>query len=336
MSFIKNPRVLAVVSLVLRIVLGGIFLTSGIQKLGNLDLFYQTAQGYKILTPELIQVYAGALPWLEILGGLTLLLGIFTRYAAYLLSLLLISFLIALGIVLVRGDAIECGCFLGGGPSSPVTWDLWFRDLLMLAGTLIVAFINSKSWTLDAVMEKRPTLKTVVIAVVSIFALGTAVAAIVSEVPKPPPTPPTPPPPLQAGSMAPDFSLRDLEGKTVTLQEFHGKKNVLLEVFASWCPHCQHSVPALKQLQQAYPDQLQILAINAGDQPGTPSTGKAFQQQYQITYPILEKPSMELMNAYHVSGFPTIYLIDRSGKIVWNHVGTLDEPSASQIKANLH
>ena len=78
-----------------------------------------------------------------------------------------------------------------------------------------------------------------------------------------------------------------------------------------------------------------VLAINAGDQPDAPPTSIAFRQYYQIPYTILEHPPKPLLDAYQVSGFPTIYLVDRSGKIVWNHVGVLDSLAVEQIEQRL-
>lgn len=326
-----KAQLYSIVSLLLRLVLGGIFLSSGLEKLSHLELFYTTAQGYKILTPELIQVYAGWLPWLEILAGVCLILGLFTRFAAGLAALLLTSFLIAVGMVLLRGDAVDCGCFLGGAKASPVSWELWFRDLLLLAGAGIIMTFNPNRWRLDALIQNKSTWKTAITVVLTLYCVGTGILAVNSETPKPPPAPLAMPPLLSEGTQAPDFQLKDLKGQSVSLSEYTGKQPVLIEFFATWCPHCQHSVPLLKSLQKS--KNLKILTINAGDTEGTPSTAAAFQQQYHISYPILDHPSTELLNAYHISGFPTFYLIDTSGKIVWSHAGALDKTQYRYIRS---
>lgn len=332
-SVMSQLSVASILSLVLRLGLGGIFVASGVAKLAHLEQFYLTAQGYKMLTPELIQLYAGWLPWLEILAGASLILGLFTRFGAMLASLLLGSFLIALGWVLLRGEAIECGCFLGGGPSKPVTWELWGRDLMMLAGSLSLLKLRPDSWRLDALLQDRAIWKQASTALAVVYCLITGMMAVNSKTPEPPAQPPQA---MQAllpeGAMAPAFKLKDLNGKKVALSNFRHRKVVLLEFFATWCPHCQHSVPMLNAWRQTYANKLQILAINAGDTTGTPSTAAAFQQQFKVLYPILDFPAPRLLDAYHIAGFPTFYLVDKTGKIVWSHAGIVDSTHEARIK----
>lgn len=330
----KDGRFSLGLTVLIRLGLGGIFLSSGLQKLAHLDLFYQTAQGYHFLTPNLTQLYAGWLPWLEILAGSLLLLGLFRRFSAILTSLLLLSFLVAIGWVLFRGDTVDCGCFLGGSQASPVTWELWIRDLFLLFAAAFLVWTKFFPWGLDGFLQQKKLLKKVGVGLVVIYLLITGVSAFNSQIPAPPSTAEIQPL-LPVGTKAPDFSLPDLEGKIVRLKDFYNQKSVLIEVFATWCPHCQHSVPLLKKLQNVKTNKLQILAMNAGDPLDKPSTAPAFRQYFKVTYPILERPSMALMDLYHVSGFPTFYLIGKDGKIAWTHVGSLDEKTLRQLEAVL-
>lgn len=330
----KDGRFSLGLTVLIRLVLGGIFLSSGSQKLVHLDLFYQTAQGYHFLTPALTQLYAGWLPWLEILAGTLLLIGLFRRFSVILTGLLLLSFLIAIGWVLFRGETVDCGCFLGGSQASPVTWELWIRDLFLLAAATFLVWVKPFPWSLDGLLQQKNLWKKMGVGLVVTYLLVTGVLAFNSQIPVPPSTAEVQPL-LPVGTKAPDFNLPDLDGHIVRLKDFYNQKSVLIEVFATWCPHCQHSVPLLKKLQNAQPNTLQILAMNAGDPLDKPSTGPAFRQYFKVTYPILERPSMALMNLYHVSGFPTFYLIGKDGKIAWTHVGTLDEKTLVQLESVL-
>lgn len=130
-------------------------------------------------------------------------------------------------------------------------------------------------------------------------------------------------PPLPVGAKAPNFILPDLKQNDVSLQSFREKKLVLLEFFATWCPHCQHSVLPLSAFSNEHKERVAVLAINAGDRPPQRSTSQAFIDQYGATYTILEEPSDQLLDEYHLYGFPLMYLIDRQGKIIWTHQGTL-------------
>ncbi len=329
MALVNNFRYSGPLSVVLRLLLGGVFLASGYAKLGHLPQFYEMAQAYHLLTPGLTQLYAAWLPWLEMLAGAGLIWGLFTRFSAALTAMLLLSFLIAIGKALLAGEVIDCGCFLGGAKPEPVSWGIWFRDVLMLLGAGLLMTQKDFAWSLDGLMRERPAVaawRKPLAAMLVLFGLVTGYMALTSKIPeKPKPPPPTAEVPelLTVGTQAPDFTLSDLDGKSHSLARYRTRKAVLIEFFATWCPHCQHSVPLLKQVQDKYDERLQVLAINAGDPPGEPSTAPAFRKQYLLNYPILEKAQPALFNAYHLYAFPTMYLVNSQGVIVWRHKGTL-------------
>jgi len=137
----------------LRVILAWVFIQSGWDKLQHLDAFYAAAQNYKILTPTLTYFYSVALPWLEIMAGVYLLLGLFMRFAAGLTTALMLSFIVALGIALTRGDAIDCGCFVGG-KSEPITWGLFIRDCCLLTGALALLFFQTHPLSLDGWLKR--------------------------------------------------------------------------------------------------------------------------------------------------------------------------------------
>jgi cytochrome c biogenesis protein CcmG/thiol:disulfide interchange protein DsbE len=137
---------------------------------------------------------------------------------------------------------------------------------------------------------------------------------------------------LPEGSTVMDFTLPSLGGKPVTLSKELAKRPVLLELFASWCPHCQHSAPALEDLYKHHKKDLTILSINAGDPPDKPSTSKLFKKDYKIAYTILEKPTEALMNGYCLQGFPSFFLINQQGKVVWRFAGTLKDKNLDNLK----
>lgn len=140
---------------------------------------------------------------------------------------------------------------------------------------------------------------------------------------------------LREGTPAPNFTLTSSEGTGYSLSQFQGEKPVLVEFLSTKCPHCQASVPEIKQFQQAAGDSVQILAVNAGDRPGEPSTSAAFIEEYGITYPILENPRRELLMSYNLSAFPTFYLVDESGNIAWSHVGTFTPETREELAAEI-
>ncbi len=94
-----------------QLALGLIFVLAALPKIGDPPSFAHMIYNYRIVPGSLINISALVMPWLEILCGMALLLGIWTRAARNLIALLLVVFIVAIGINLVRGNAIDCGCF---------------------------------------------------------------------------------------------------------------------------------------------------------------------------------------------------------------------------------
>ncbi len=146
---------------------------------------------------------------------------------------------------------------------------------------------------------------------------------------------PKPPQPelLKLGTAAPDFTVTELNGKAYSLKSFHGKQKVLLEFFSSRCPHCQHSVEVLNNIETNFKDDVKLLAVNAGDDHKKgESTTALFQKTFHTNYTIVEVPNQDLGKKYHLRGFPTSYLIDEQGKILWVHEGTLTSKTMIQFE----
>lgn len=120
--------------LLLRVVIGGVFLYAGGLKILNPLQFADSIATFQVLPSELINLVALALPPFEILLGVCLISGLYLRQAAF--SLLVLSLLFALFLVqaIGRGLEVDCGCF---GVSEPSAWSAWVslgRDLLLILG----------------------------------------------------------------------------------------------------------------------------------------------------------------------------------------------------------
>ena len=116
------------------------------------------------------------------------------------------------------------------------------------------------------------------------------------------------------GSVAPDFELQNLEGKSVRLSDFHGKA-VLLNFWATWCAPCKIEMPWFVDLQKQYAAQgLQVIGV-AMDDSGTETVAK-FAKQMGVNYPVLIGKEA-VGDAYGgVEFLPTTFIIDRQGKVV--------------------
>jgi len=100
-----------VLSFVFRTVLGGLFLVSGVAKILDPIRFLFTLREFRLFPGVIEPLLALFLPWLELVLGLLLVLGLFTRTSALLLACLNLLFLAAILSVILRGIEIDCGCF---------------------------------------------------------------------------------------------------------------------------------------------------------------------------------------------------------------------------------
>jgi uncharacterized membrane protein YphA (DoxX/SURF4 family) len=124
---LRNKGVL----LAFRLVLGGLFVYAGAVKvLDPLD-FAQNIRNYQLVGQSLSFIAAIVLPWLEILAGLALILGVWTRGAALVVAGLLVFFIVLTTVTMIRGLDVDCGCF--GSLSRKSGWGVILEDLGMLA-----------------------------------------------------------------------------------------------------------------------------------------------------------------------------------------------------------
>ena len=126
-----------------RLVVGAVWVVAGVLKLPDPNENVRAVRAYEILPESLVTVVGHGLPVLEILVGLCLLLGLFTRVAAAVSALLLVAFIVGISSAWARGLSIDCGCFGGGaGPTenaqAKYPWEL-ARDvgLLLLSVWLV-------------------------------------------------------------------------------------------------------------------------------------------------------------------------------------------------------
>jgi peroxiredoxin len=125
-----------------------------------------------------------------------------------------------------------------------------------------------------------------------------------------------------AAIAAPDFTLKDLAGKDVKLSALKGRV-VLIEFWATWCPPCRTSIPALEKVHQAYEAKgLTILAVSM-DEGGLDKV-RAFCSERNITYTVL-RGTDQVSSKYSVRMIPATYLVDRQGMIQKQYLGEMNE-----------
>ena len=128
------------IGLVGRIILGGVFIYASLDKIRHPELFAEAVYNYQLSPEAAVNLVALCLPWLELLSGGLLVLGVWVRGSTLILSGLMIVFMGALGINLARGLDVYCGCFTTQG-SSPMTILTLFRDSLFLVLALFLFWL---------------------------------------------------------------------------------------------------------------------------------------------------------------------------------------------------
>jgi uncharacterized membrane protein YphA (DoxX/SURF4 family) len=122
-----------------QIALGVFFVAAALPKVVDPPGFAHMIYNYRIVPGAFVNLMALVMPWLELLAGLALILGIWTRTSAAAIGALLGVFIVAISFNLARGNAIDCGCFdvasAGKSVAERIT-DMWWvviRDVGMLA-----------------------------------------------------------------------------------------------------------------------------------------------------------------------------------------------------------
>jgi uncharacterized membrane protein YphA (DoxX/SURF4 family) len=136
------------VVLAVRVLLGALFVVAGASKVGHADVFAAEIAGFRLLPAALIAPIAIALPFLEMLLGVYLILGLFTRTAAWIAVALFAVFDLAIASAVVRGMTVSCGCF-GPSDATVTSWPEVARDAVFVVLAAIVALRPPGTFALD-------------------------------------------------------------------------------------------------------------------------------------------------------------------------------------------
>jgi uncharacterized membrane protein YphA (DoxX/SURF4 family) len=111
----RGERVKDVIGLAARLFLGVVLIWAGVAKVGRPLTSERAVQAFEIFPMELAGWIGLALPFVEIVLGVLLVLGLFTRPVAIVATLLMLAFIVGISQAWARGLTIDCGCFGGGG-----------------------------------------------------------------------------------------------------------------------------------------------------------------------------------------------------------------------------
>ncbi len=129
----------------------------------------------------------------------------------------------------------------------------------------------------------------------------------------------------QVEYVAPDFELKTLEGETVRLSDYVGKK-VIINFWATWCPPCNEEVPHMQKVYEEYKNQgVEILAVNVTNKDKGKEAVAQFVKKHGLTFEVLLDEEGLVGSTYQVLTLPTTYMIDTKGNMVDIIEGPMNE-----------
>jgi peroxiredoxin len=120
---------------------------------------------------------------------------------------------------------------------------------------------------------------------------------------------------------APDFTALTMDGRTASLAGFRGQKKVVVAFWASWCGPCRLEMPSLVQFYKTNhsdSSDFEILALSIDEDPKDASD---FATAQKLNFPVLFDPRQKIAGSFGVEGIPAMFVIDKSGKVIYGHAG---------------
>ncbi|MEW6046791.1 MAG: TlpA disulfide reductase family protein [Bacillota bacterium] len=123
----------------------------------------------------------------------------------------------------------------------------------------------------------------------------------------------------EIGSPAPDFTLKDLEGRTVRLSDLRGRP-VMINFWATWCPPCREEMPHIEEFVRRFGGRIEVLGVDVGEPA---ELVRAFLEKNPYSWRFLLDSDGQVMERYRVFAIPTSYFIDREGIVRAVYTGAM-------------
>ena len=133
--------------------------------------------------------------------------------------------------------------------------------------------------------------------------------------------------------VAPDFTVRSLDGtRDIKLSNYRGHV-VYLDFWASWCGPCRKSMPVMELLSQRYADKgLVVLAVSVDEEL---QQAREFAGRWTLSYELAHSADGKVAEAYSLRGMPSSFVIDTDGRIIYQHLG-FNNKDIEKIEAKLN
>ncbi|MEW5953465.1 MAG: TlpA disulfide reductase family protein [Bacillota bacterium] len=131
-------------------------------------------------------------------------------------------------------------------------------------------------------------------------------------------------------SQAPGFILANLAGEDISLADFHGNV-VLLNFWTTWCPYCKLDLPVMDSLYVKYKEKgFVVLAVNVTALEKTTGAVEKVIAENDYSFPVLLDKTGDVALKYEATAFPTSFIINQRGEIVYSKIGSF---SAKEMEA---
>lgn len=137
---------------------------------------------------------------------------------------------------------------------------------------------------------------------------------------------------VEVSNPAPQFVTKTLDGETVKLSDFIGKK-VIINFWTTWCPPCQEEIPELQKFyaESMNDEEVVLLGLNITSDDLGIDVIHQFKEYYGITYPILLDEKREITNSYEILTIPTTFIVDEKGNLEKQIIGPLTNEMLNEL-----
>jgi peroxiredoxin len=136
---------------------------------------------------------------------------------------------------------------------------------------------------------------------------------------------------IRVGAVAPVVTVDDLDGTPVDLGQWIGKRPVLLEFWATWCPNCEELLPRLKEAWKTYGQQVQFIGVNVTVNQ-KPDRVRRYIDEHEIPFLVLFDDRATSIKAYQAPATSYFVIVDASGKVSYTGLG-VDQQFEAALKA---
>jgi len=136
---------------------------------------------------------------------------------------------------------------------------------------------------------------------------------------------------IQKGNLAPDFELKTLDGESMKLSDYRGKR-IILNMWATWCPPCRAEMPDMQDFYEANQDKgIIILGVNLTSSEKQPENIAKFIDEFGLTFPVVLDEKNSVADRYQVVSIPTSYMIDSRGVIQQKIIGPMNKEMMEEL-----